>query len=299
MRGAFKRLGVAAAACALAMGVAGGAQIAIATSSGGDNSSLDETTRNSYTVQTFNETTFGTYEQDGNTSNGAEPIEWLVLGEQDSKTLLISKYVLDAQPYAAPVKGQPRWPEGSPRPTVVTEWADSALRTWLNGEFMDTAFNADEKSAIATTLNTDTRNNATHTAATAADPSIHVAKESQDSVFVLSRMEAWKYFTSNAARVAFPTEYALSKGVFTGIATDEHGQIDEERSGAAFWWLRSQGYYAGYEAVVIDDGYVHGDGYRADGDVHDGFKDHGSNASALGGNFGVRPCIWVDSSALA
>ena len=52
-------------------------------------------------------------------------------------------------------------------------------------------------------------------------------------------------------------------------------------------------------AVVTDDGYVHGAGYRANGEVHDGFDDHGAVASELGGNMGVRPCVWVETAALS
>lgn len=38
---------------------------------------------------------FGKYEQDNNTSNGKEKIEWLVLEVKDGKALVISKYALD------------------------------------------------------------------------------------------------------------------------------------------------------------------------------------------------------------
>lgn len=38
----------------------------------------------------------GSYEQDGNTANGAEPISWIVLDVRGDKALLISQYCLDA-----------------------------------------------------------------------------------------------------------------------------------------------------------------------------------------------------------
>ena len=41
-----------------------------------------------------------------------------------------------------------------------------------------------------------------HTAATAADPSVHAAEETTDQVFLLSLAEAKQYFANNAARVA-------------------------------------------------------------------------------------------------
>ena len=61
------------------------------------------------------------------------------------------------------------------------------------------------------------------------------------------------------------------------------------------------------EAVVLATGGVSypatgstGDGYRMAGELHDGFDDHGSELkSTLGGNVGVRPAIWVETSALS
>ena len=42
---------------------------------------------------------FGTYEQDNDTSNGTENIEWKVLAKENNKVLIISKYALDCQVY--------------------------------------------------------------------------------------------------------------------------------------------------------------------------------------------------------
>ena len=39
--------------------------------------------------------TLGEYEQDNNSSNGPEPIEWIVIAEQGNKKLLISRVALD------------------------------------------------------------------------------------------------------------------------------------------------------------------------------------------------------------
>ena len=281
MQGVSTKLGAAFAACVLAAGIAAVGTAAQAWGVSGENAALDETSADSFKEQSFTEVTLGAYEQDGNESNGAEPIEWYVLDERDGKTLLVSKYVLDAHAYddkAADVK----WYQSSPRPTYDVEWADSSIRAWLNGEFLNKAL-GDQKSFIAPAANTDTKNNATHTAATAADPAVHAAVESQDNVFLLSVAQAKKYFHGKAARAAKPTAYALSKGVYVGIATDDHGQEVAEESGNAVWWLRTNGYYAGYNAVVTDDGY----------------ENHGTLDSKLGGNVGVRPSVWVDSSALA
>ena len=42
---------------------------------------------------------FGDYEQDGDTENGKEMIEWIVLDEQEGSILVISKFALDAMAF--------------------------------------------------------------------------------------------------------------------------------------------------------------------------------------------------------
>lgn len=66
---------------------------------------------------------FGTYEQDGNLENGAEPIEWIVINETDDDLLLMSKYILDAMAYKSI--------------DDKTSWKTSELRRFLVGEFYE------------------------------------------------------------------------------------------------------------------------------------------------------------------
>lgn len=73
---------------------------------------------------------FGSYEQDNNSDNGAEPLEWNVVGEEDGKVLLICKYGIEAMRYHT-------------SDDVVT-WETCSLRQWLNHDFIDAAFD-DEK----------------------------------------------------------------------------------------------------------------------------------------------------------
>lgn len=77
---------------------------------------------------------FGMYEQDNNSSNGAEPITWIVLDVKDGKAMLISKYALDCKAYD----------------TISSSagWYDTTLYGWLNGEFKDAAFTSTELSQI-------------------------------------------------------------------------------------------------------------------------------------------------------
>ena len=66
---------------------------------------------------------FGTYEQDNNTSNGKEEVEWLVLEVKDGKALIISKYALDCKPYNTGLTG--------------ATWETCTLRKWLNNNFIN------------------------------------------------------------------------------------------------------------------------------------------------------------------
>ena len=78
---------------------------------------------------------FGSYEQDENLKNGAEPIEWLVLSKTGSEALLLSKMVLDYKPYNQ---------SANPR----EQWGVRTLPGWLDSVFYNDAFNPEEKELI-------------------------------------------------------------------------------------------------------------------------------------------------------
>ena len=66
--------------------------------------------------------TLGAYEQDNNASNGAEPIEWIVLQNENGTVYLLSKYVLDVQPFN------------------TEDVKECSLDDWLKTTFSETAF---------------------------------------------------------------------------------------------------------------------------------------------------------------
>ena len=175
---------------------------------------------------------FGEYEQDNNTTNGKEDIEWLVLEVKDGKALVISKYALDCQQYNTEY-------------TDVT-WETCTLRTWLNNEFINSTFSAVKKAIIPTVTVTADENPSYGT-----DP----GNATQDQVFLLSITEVNKYFSSDSARQCKSTDYAVANGAL------------ESDSGNCLWWLRSPGYYQGNAAGVDLGGVVNGSGdyvYRGD-----------------------------------
>ena len=159
---------------------------------------------------------FGSYEQDNNTSNGKEEIEWLVLAKTGDRVLVISRYALDCQQYNT------SW-------TSVT-WETCSLRKWLNGTFISNAFSSDEQNMIQTTTVTADKNPSYSTSP---------GNNTTDKVFLLSITEVKKYFSSDSARQCKGTEYCYAQGAYKGS------------NGNCWWWLRSPGDYS-YNAALVD-----------------------------------------------
>lgn len=173
---------------------------------------------------------FGEYEQDNNTSNGKEDVEWLVLEVKDGKALVVSKYALDCKQY-------------NTSNTDVT-WETCTLRKWLNNDFINAAFSSYEKAMIPTVTVSADKN------------STNPGNATQDQVFLLSITEANKYFGSDSARQCKPTDYAFANGAYVNSVNGNCG-----------WWLRSPGVtqYSAHSAA-----YVHNSGgvYESGCDVN-------------------------------
>ena len=165
---------------------------------------------------------FGKYEQDNNTSNGKEDIEWSVLAKEGDRLLLISKYALDCKQYNADYVG-------------VT-WETCSLRQWLNGTFLNDAFSTEEQSLIQDTYVPADANPKYNT---------NPGNATTDKIFLLSINEANKYFGSDEDRKCIPTEYAKANGAGT----------DSWYTGpTCCWWLRSPGFIQDIAAAVDYDG---------------------------------------------
>lgn len=205
------------------------------------------------------EVSFGGYEQDGNTDNGAEDIEWIVLDREGDHAFLLSKYSLDVMAYHA---------EGED-----ATWEQSDIRRWLNGSFMDTAFTGEEQSAI---LKTEVDNSQAEGYSTDPEslPSFLRTEvnndmiggnNTEDQVFLLSYKEAFEdYFSSDEERICMPTAYAVQNGAYTN-----------DDSGACTWWLRSPDYYRGIASYVDDEGSI-------------------SSGYVFPESYCIRPALWVN-----
>ena len=81
---------------------------------------------------------FGRMEQDGDPEIGAEELEWIVLGKDEDRILVLSKNVLDSMPLFDSL------PDAEPDPEVWA-WQRSIPASWLNGAFLEDAFTAEER----------------------------------------------------------------------------------------------------------------------------------------------------------
>ncbi len=163
--------------------------------------------------------TFGSYEQDNNLSNGAEPISWLVLKADGYVTEMIAQNGLDSQPFH--------------NEYVPITWKDCSLRTWLNTEFYNSAFTDLEKAAMLNVSINET------------DQAAVSQNTADDHVFLLNQDEAGSLFADDAARQMEATPYAKARGVYTWAD-----------NGKSYWWLRGNMYYEKYAAGVNYDGVI-------------------------------------------
>ncbi len=213
---------------------------------------------------------FGKYEQDNDFENGKEEIEWRVIEIKDGAALLISRYALDSLPYNV-------------EESDVT-WETCSIRDWLNGIFINEAFDEAEQTIIITS-----------TVPADEDPVYHeegnyytyCGNDTTDRVFLLSKKEADKYIFSFDKKLCYPTAYAVSQGALTVDDKMYYGEYDEngewtekeyEKEGpSCVWWLRTPGMFQ-FNASFIDAyGGIWGPGEPVDS-----------------ADFCVRPALWIE-----
>ena len=182
---------------------------------------------------------FGSYEQ----GNGIKLIEWLVLTKKNNKALILSQYALDCQPYITStqnVKGE-----------------TCTLRTWLNNDFYNAAFNSTEKGKIASTMLSNADN---------PNYGIDGGNFTTDKIFLLSIYDINSvtcgfdnsYDRYDYARRCQPTEYAKAQGCW--VAQNYY-------CGNCLWWLRSPGYDSDFAAFVYSSGCVSYNGTGVNNDM--------------------------------
>ena len=182
--------------------------------------------------------TLGRYEQDGNEENGPEEIEWIVLDVKDGRSLLTSRYALDTVPYHTE--------------NIDITWEKCFLRSWLNSEFLQTAFSDAEQRLIPESEVDNSPkqglkrwNNWKKTKG---------GRDTKDRIFLLSYLEANQYLgvtwhgEENPSGRAEMTEFLRQKTADNPYYRDT--LEDNPEYGFCTWWLRSPGYLQNLVAQV-------------------------------------------------
>lgn len=225
--------------------------------------------------------TFGHYEQDNDESNGKEDIEWLVLEKEDDKVLVISKYVLNAI-----FIGE----------CDSTGWKNCGLRTWINDEFLNDAFNLKEQSLIKDTINqnelipigdssgdTEKVKRAEQYVANLDNSTISTT----DKVFVLSKSETEKYFPTDESKRCAASRYAYEqsdKSIFTS------SKIKVNERPACAYFTRSCNVYT--EIDSYDNTLKGFSTHIIYAMLHGPYSDW----IWVGSGCGVRPAMWISTN---
>ena len=205
---------------------------------------------------------FGAYEQDGNTKNGKEPLEWMILDIDGDKALLITAKVVD-------------YVKNTDSKTVL--WSKCAVRTWMNDTFYKGAFSSADRKAILTTQ-VHTPENPYY---------LRGGCDTKDRLFSLSMEEVIQYFETRGKigdefititdprALTEATPAALQKALKQGDCT----AFDTHLS----WLLRDTG-----DTYCMADVFIYGT------DPDDAMLNY------MGDYMwdGVRPAMWVKLSAL-
>ncbi len=223
--------------------------------------------------------TFGHYEQDGDATNGKEPIAWRVLDKNDKgQYLILSEKVLDAQPYNAT--------------RTASNWEKSTIRSWLNGydashnavgndyagaNFINAAFTAEEAAKIVAS-------------SVPADPnpkySTPQGDATTDKIFLLSVVEANRYFPDDEGVRTEATSYAIQQGV--------HAYGSESGHSYAGWWLRTTCFDDAEGAALVSCKMIKrlAGSEKVKGECPDSFE-VSPGGVVVESDVGVRPALWV------
>ena len=203
-----------------------------------------------------------------------EPLTWTVLDPEEG--YVMSNIAIDAQAYENFSYYDPDSFDSASGPMVyngkdckylANDWSKCSLREWLNRDFFNTAFTAEEKAQIGKTYlnNNNSFNSSLDGAGTF------------DKIFTISFYDAINSdygfdengSRSDLARVRPATDYAMCQGA--DVVSYTGGNIP-------YWWLRTTGLYGTFAFGVAPGGWIvsSGSGYynvnRTDNAVVPAFK---------------------------
>ena len=199
-----------------------------------------------------------------------ESIRWLVLAKENGQMLLVSEQIIDQVPF-------------NDAYSTDATWENCSLRAWLNGDFFNTVFSADEQAFIATTtLPGSTNPDAKQWSGHKSSPlGMTWSASTEDRVFILSLEEVNLYLGGNK-----------KNKTATCTATAERNGVYRNADGYGYYYLRTPGngiksggsYYVSF---VGADGKIGSSAYASN---NNGWNNHGFKGSEPG----VRPAIWVN-----
>lgn len=149
-----------------------------------------------------------------------EPIMWRILTIENGKAIILSQMVIDSSYYSNTKNSR----EIDSQTVYGNNYEYSAIRAWLNDNFYNTAFSADEK-GIINEVEVDNSESSTNPATNSAYYNEGVNEfactDTNDNVWLLSVKEATTeeygfnadITATDAARQKKPTDYATCKGV--------------------------------------------------------------------------------------
>lgn len=202
-------------------------------------------TREYYTMDNWQEAEvgakirFGSFEQDNNTKNGAEEIEWIIIDEDEDNFLVVSTYAVAAMAFME-------------EPGAYVSWEESLIREWMQEEFYPQAFTDEEKQKIVkTTLDHWFIGNYGDERKKFRTQKLNSQKpldDTEDYVFILAYREYNKsraYIEEQV--IGNVSEYVQAKGFDKGV------RAGSER---ILTWLRPEGHpeKTSYFGYIIENG---------------------------------------------
>jgi len=161
---------------------------------------------------------FGAYEQDGDLTNGNEPIEWIVVEKDDDIALVVSKNCLDVIPYGNAVD--------------ENAWTNSGIRDWLNNRFIQESFSEYEKSHIVVSDIETNSYDSNSWYDNWEEAKVVSAEHTKDAVIILDSYEINEYYYTEI-HYTDVSPYAAKK--YAMLDSEEMVKQDEFN----YFWLRN------------------------------------------------------------
>lgn len=181
-----------------------------------------------------------------------EPLKWRVL--DPATGLMMCESIIDSQPYLNQVYFSNDWSGGCYYNNVdhtiyANNYAESSIRAWLNADFYNTAFSAEEKTSIKNTAVDNTR------IGTFGDD--YSCQNTTDKVFLLSQNDV----TNTAYGFTNDTYSTTRHAKATAYAKAQNVQVESNASylGNSMWFLRTPGSSDYLASKVSFDGRVTSD----------------------------------------